>query len=186
MANTNVTTRKPVRLSYVNLFTPRSSAQDGSNPRYSATLLIPKTNTALKEQLDAAIDAARTAAAAKGIPNAKTLKSPIHDGDGEKPNGGAYGPECHGMWVLNASSKRRPGVVDRSLNAILDQTEVYSGMWANVDVNFYGFSVPGNRGIACGLNNVQKVRDDEALGGTAAKAEDVFKAVEDDDDDLGL
>lgn len=186
MANTNIVTRKPVRLSYVNLFSPRSSAPDGSNPRYSATLLIPKTDTAFKAQLDAAVEAARAAAAAKGVANAKTLKSPIHDGDGEKPNGGEYGPECKNMWVINASSKRRPGVVSRNLQPIIDQSEVYSGMWANVDVNFYGFSVPGNRGIACGLNNVQKVRDDEVLGGAAAKAEDVFSTVEDEEDDLGL
>lgn len=186
MANTNIVTRKPVRLSYANLFTPRSSAPDGSNPRYSAALLIPKTDTALKKQLDEAVDAARKAAAAKGIQNANSLKSPIHDGDGEKPNGGAYGPECKGMWVLNASSKRRPGIVDRNLQPIIDQTEIYSGVWANVDINFFGFNVPGNKGIACGLNNVQKVRDDEPLGGASAKAEDVFKTVEDDGDDLGL
>ena len=186
MAATNIVTRKPIRLSYVNLFTPRSANADGSNPRYSATLLIPKTDTALKAQLDAAIEAARVAAAAKGIQNAKTLKSPIHDGDGEKPNGGEYGKECKGMWVINASSKSRPGVVSRSLQPIIDQSEIYSGVWANVDINFYGFSVPGNRGISCGLNNVQKIRDDTPLGGVAAKAEDVFSAVEDDDDVLGL
>ena len=183
MANTRIVTRKPVRLSYANLFTPRAAA-DGTNPRYSVTLLVPKANTELKTQIDDAVKAARVAAAGKGITNAGSLKSPVHDGDGEKPNGGEYGPECKGMWVINASCRTKPRVVDRMCQDILDQSEVYSGIWANVDVNFYGFAVTGNRGVACGLNMVQKVRDDEPLGGVTRDMQ--FTALEDDDDDLGL
>ena len=97
-----------------------------------------------------------------------------------------YLPECKGCWVLNTSSKRQPKVVDRRVQPILDPDEIYSGMWAIVDINFACFSMSSNSGISCYLNNVQKIRDDEPLGGAASRPEDVFAAVDDDDDDLGL
>lgn len=186
MANssTSVVTRKPVRLSYVNLFQPRKN-DDGSEGKYGCTLLVPKTDKDTKAAIDAAIDAARKLAATRGIKNAANLKSPVHDGDGEKPNGGKYGPECAGMWVISSSTKNRPGIVSKNLQPIIDTTEIYSGVWANVDINFYAYAMSGNSGVACGLNNIQKIRDDEALGGRD-RAENVFAPVEDDDDDLGL
>lgn len=186
MANTQVITRA-VRLSYLNVFQPRTM---GNNPdgaaKYSACLLIPKTDTKTYNAIIAACDAARLGSAAKfngKVPN--TLKLPIHDGDGEMPNGGEYGAECKGMWVLNASSATKPGLVNRANQLITDETELYSGCWAYVDINFYAYNANGNRGIACGLNNLQKVRDDEALGGRQ-RVQDVFKPIEDDEDDLGL
>ena len=183
MANTNVVTKTPVRLSYVHLNEPRKS---DTGDKYGSLLLIPKTDTATVKQINDAVAAARAAGVANGLRNAANFKSPLRDGDGEKPNGGEYGPECKGCWVLNASSKRQPKVVDRRVQPILDPDQIYSGMWAIVDINFACFSVPANSGIACYLNNVQKIRDDEPLGGSAAKPEDVFTAVEDDDDGLGL
>jgi len=182
---TQVVTKNAVRLSYCHLLSPRAT-QDGTEGKYGAMLIIPKSDKVVTKQLQDGIEAARVAAAAKGIRNAKSLQSPLRDGDGEKPRGGEYGPECKGCWVLNTSSKRRPNVVDRRVQPILDPNEIYSGMWAIVDINFAAFSVTGNSGISCYLNNVQKIRDDEPLGGSAARPEDVFSAVEDEDDDLGL
>lgn len=180
---TNVVTKTPVRLSYVHLNEPRKS-ENGSD-KYGALLIIPKTDTATVKQINEAIEAARAAGVGNGIRGARNFPSPLRDGDGEKPRGGEYGPECKGCWVLNASSKRQPKVVDRRVQPILDPDQIYSGMWAIVDINFACFSVPANSGIACYLNNVQKIRDDEPLGGSPARPEDVFTAVE-DDDDLGL
>lgn len=185
MAATNVVTKNAVRLSYCFLNAPRKN-DDGSDGKYGATLIIPKTDTVTVAQINAAIEAAKVAGAAKGIRNAKNFPSPLRDGDGPKPRGGEYGPECKGCWVLSSSSKRQPKVVDRRVQPILDPDEIYSGMWAIVDINFACFSVTGNSGISCYLNNVQKIRDDEPLGGSAPRPEDVFKAVEDEDDDLGL
>ena len=175
-----------VRLSYLNVFKPRAAAE-GQDEKYSACLLIPKTDKETVRAIRAACEAARLGSAALyGGKVPEKLKLPIHDGDGEMPNGGEYGPECKGMYVINASSKQQPGLVDKRLNPILDSTELYSGAWGRVDVNFYAYNVNGNRGIACGLNNIQKIRDDEPLGGRA-RAQDVFGVVEDDDDDdLGL
>ena len=185
MSNSSMVTKSPVRMSYCYLLEPRKN-DDGSDGKYGAMLIIPKGETATVKQINEAIDAARKAAQAKGMKNAQSLKSPLRDGDGERPNGGEYGPECKGCWVMNATSKRKPGIVNRRVQPILDPAEIYSGMWGIVDLNFSAYDFNGNRGISAYLNNVQKVRDDEALGGSAARPESVFSAVEDEDDDLGL
>lgn len=182
--STNVVTKEPVRLGYCYLNTPRKN-DDGTPGKYGAMLIIPKTLTSVVKQINDAIEDARKAGVAKGMRNAKNFVSPLRDGDGPKPRGGEYGPECKGCWVLNTSSKRQPKMVDRRLQPILDPDEIYSGMWANVDINFACFQMSSNAGISCYLNNIQKIRDDEPLGGSASRPEDVFKAV-DDDDDLGL
>lgn len=184
MKKTEVITRKPVRMSYVFLNSPRKK-DDGTDGKYGATLLIPKSDKETIAAINAAIEEARVEGAANGIKGAKTFPSPLRDGDGQRPRGGDYGPECAGMMVLNTTSERQPKVCDRQRNPIIDPDEIYSGMWANVLIRFRCFNVPGNSGISCYLNNVQKVRDDQPLGGSAPKAEDVFEAI-DDDDDLGL
>lgn len=184
MKKTEVITRKPVRMSYVFLNSPRKK-EDGTDGKYSATLLIPKSDKETIAAINAAIEEARVEGATNGIKGAKTFPSPLRDGDGQRPRGGDYGPECAGMMVLNTNSGRQPKVCDRQRNPIIDPDEIYSGMWANVLIRFQCFNVPGNSGISCYLNNVQKVRDDQPLGGSAPKAEDVFDAI-DDDDDLGL
>lgn len=171
--DTKVVTGK-VRLSYVNVFKPRAAAP-GQDEKYSLTVLIPKTDKATIAKVRAAIDAAKAASASVfGGKVPSSLKSPVHDGDGEKPNGGEYGPECKGHYVINASSsKQKPGVVDKDRNEIIDSTEVYSGCYGRVSVNFYAYNQSGNKGIACGLNNVQKLEDGDYLGGRS-RAEDDF------------
>lgn len=162
-----------VRCSYVNLVQPRA-VQPGAEPRYSMTLLIPKTDTATVADIKAAIEAA----AQKGItgvwngvrPNIAEL---LHDGDGVKPNSGVpYGPECKGHWVLNAASGQRPEVVGMdNINVGLAPQDIYSGMYARVTLNFYPYK-KGNVGVGCGLGNVMKTRDGEPLGGGASAAAD--------------
>jgi len=181
----DVTTSKPVRLSYVYLTSPRKN-EDGTDGKYGATLLIPKTDKATIKAITAAIEAAKAQGVADGIKGANEFDSPLRDGDGKRPRGGEYGPECKGMMVLNTTSNRPPKIYDRRVQPLIDPDEVYSGMWANVQIRFKCFSVPGNRGISCYINLVQKVRDDQVLGGAAPNGADVFQAVEDDDDDLGL
>lgn len=171
---TNVTTGE-VRLSYVNLFEPR--AMPGQEPRYSVTILIPKSDTATYQRIQQAIQAAiqkGTETVWKGVvpPNPRT---PIHDGDGLRPSGEPFGEECKGHWVITASSKQRQEIVDINLNPIIDQTEVYSGMYGRVNINFFPYSHSGNKGIGAGLGPVQKLRDGEPLGGRVT-AEQAFGA----------
>lgn len=169
-----------VRFSYCNLITPKAPANNpGGEPVYSCVILIPKTNTAAKAAVDAEIERVKqTCAATKWggiVPN--YLQLPIHDGDGMKPRGGEYGPECKGMWVINAKTKNKPFIVDTMLQNIINPGDIYSGMWGNVNFNLFGYSNSGNNGISVGLNGIQKTRDDEVLGGSTVTAESAFGAV---------
>ena len=154
-----------VRLSYANVWEPASI--NGSNPKYSVSLIIPKTDTKTIDAINAAVDAAIKDGAAKfggKIPNKAALKLPLRDGDLER----------------DANSTTAPQIVDRSVQPILDRAEVYSGCYARVSVNFYAFNSNGNRGIACGLGNIQKVRDGEPLGSRSSAADDFATDFDDD------
>ena len=85
-----------------------------------------------------------------------------------------------GHWFINANSTTALQIVDRQVKPILDRSEVYSGCYARVSLNFFAFNSNGNKGIACGLNNLQKIRDGEPLGGKP-RAEDDFATADDDD-----
>lgn len=165
-----------VRLSYVNLVAPRTNGMDPNEvPKYSVTLLIPKTDVAVKQNIDASIEAAAKDAQSKiwnGV-RPPVMPVPIHDGDGVRENGTPYGPECKGCWVITASSKNKPQVVHQSdINTELLPQDIYSGMYARVTINFFGYNAKGKRGVGCGLGNVMKTRDGEALAGGASAAAD--------------
>ena len=163
-----------VRLSYANLTTPRA-AQQGGEPKYSVTLLIPKSDTATKADIDAAINAAATEALVKVWNGARPpmLKVPIYDGDGVRTSGEPFGEECKGHWVMTASTKNKPQVVGiDNINCELSPSDIYSGMYGRVTIRFFGYSNSGNKGVGCGLGNVLKTRDGEALAGSASAASD--------------
>lgn len=162
-----------VRCSYVNLTQPKASGDDGK-PKYSMTLLIPKTDTTTVADIKASIEAA----AQKGISSIwngtrPKLSELLHDGDGVKPDAQTpYSAECKGHWVLNASTTTRPEVVGMdNISVQLAPQDIYSGMYARVTLNFYPYK---NRkvGVGCGLGNVLKTRDGEPLGGGASAAAD--------------
>ena len=162
------------RLSYCNLTTPRA-AQQGGEPKYSVTLLIPKTDVATKADIDAAIQAAANEALSKVWTGARPpqLRVPIYDGDGVRPSGVPFGDECKGHWVMTASTKNKPQVVGiDNINCELAPSDIYSGMYARVTIRFFGYSNSGNKGIGCGLGNVMKTRDGEALAGSASASVD--------------
>lgn len=168
-----------VRASYVNVLSPQ--ARPGQDPKFSITGLLPKSDTAGKAALDQAV----SAAIEKGVSARWNGQRPavinvgIHDGDGPRPSdGAAYGSECRGMWVLTAScsADRPPFVVDRNVQPIIDPREVYSGMWVNLSISLFPYNSNGKKGIGIGLNGIQKVRDDEPLGGRVT-AESVFSAL---------
>lgn len=161
------------RLSYANLVTPKAPANNpNAEPKYSVTLLIPK-GTGIKTELDAAMEAAaQEAVNAKwnGI-RPQRLESVVHDGDGVRPSGEPYGEECRGCWVVTASSKNEPYVCGAdNVNCELAPTDIYSGMYARVSINFYGYFAAGRRGVGCGLRGVMKTRDGEPLSGAVVTA----------------
>jgi hypothetical protein len=181
---TKVVTGK-VRFSYCNLFEAKAPV-DGGDPKYSVTLLIPKTDTATLAKIQEAVNDAREAFCRKN--GASSLPAnpitPLHDGDGVKPNSGEpYGPECKGHYVISVSSKQRPVIVDRDRQEILDSTEVYSGCYGRATINFYGYSNK-KKGIGAGLLSVQKLADGEPFG-SMGSAEDFNDGYTDDSvDDL--
>lgn len=107
------------------------------------------------------------------------LKLPLRDGDIDRPDDENYA----GHMFLNATSKEAPQIVDRKIQPILDPMECGSGDYCNVSVNFYGFNANGNRGVAAGLGNIQKVKDGERLAGKATAASD-FDEIEGDEEDV--
>lgn len=167
MSNTRIVTGE-VRLSYANIWEPRSI--NGSDPKYSVSILIPKTDTTTIKAVEDAIEAALQEGVGKfggKMPPRGSLKLPLRDGDTERD-----AEEYAGHYFINANSKNAPQIVDANVNPITDPSEVYSGCYGRVSVNFYAFNTNGNRGVACGLGNIQKLRDGEALGGGVSAVAD--------------
>lgn len=165
-----------VRLSYVHLAQPYQNKQ-GGDPRYQVTLLIPKTDVATKADIDASIQAAYEDGVQNKWKGARPqLKNAlIYDGDGCKTDGTPFGAECKGHWVITASSPstRKPQVVGiDNVNVELAPTDIYSGMYARVTINFFSYDSHGSKGVGCGLGNVLKIRDGETLSGGASAASD--------------
>lgn len=172
----NTVTLGEVRFSYCNLFQPR--AQQGQEPKYSVTVLLPKNNTAAKALLDAAVNYAIEQGVAKCWNGVRPPQPAlcVHDGDGPRPSDGQpFGEECRGHWVFTASCKadRAPFVVDANVQPILQQSEIYSGMYGRVNVSFFPYNNSGKKGIGCALNGSPKLRDGEVLGGRVS-AEEAF------------
>lgn len=177
---TKVITGVNTRWSYVNAWEPKSI--NGGAPKYSVSLIIPKSDTKTIEKIQAAIQAAydegqgKLKGNGKSVPALSVLKTPLRDGDAERPDDEAYADS----YFINANSGTAPGIVDADRQPILDRSEVYSGVYGRASINFYAFNSNGNKGIACGLNNLQKIKDGKPLGGKS-RAEDDFDTEEDDD-----
>ena len=177
---TKVITGGNTRWNYVNAWEPKSI--NGGAPKYSVSLIIPKSDTKTIEKIQAAIQAAydegqgKLKGNGKSVPALSVLKTPLRDGDAERPDDEAYADS----YFINANSGTAPGIVDADRQPILDRSEVYSGVYGRASINFYAFNSNGNKGIACGLNNLQKIKDGEPLGGKS-RAEDDFDTEEEDD-----
>ena len=168
----NLVTGK-VRFSYANVFEPRAS-QNGGDPKYSITLLIPKSDKNTYQRIMAEINKTlqeNVADTFKGVMPANP-RMPIYDGDGLRESGEAFGPECKGCWVISAKSNTAPEIVDANCQPILSKNEFYSGCYGRASIRFYAYNQNGNKGIGCGLGNVQKLEDGQPLDGRTSAAED--------------
>lgn len=175
-----VITGPETRWSYANVWEPKSI--NGGAPKYSVSLIIPKSDTKTVEKIKAAIKAAydegqgKLKGNSRTVPALSVLKTPLRDGDTERPDDPVYA----NSYFINANSASAPGIVDADCQPIIDRSEVYSGVYGRASINLYAFNSNGNKGIACGLNNLQKIKDGEPLGGKS-RAEDDFSTEEDDD-----
>ena len=175
-----VITGPETRWSYANVWEPKSI--NGGAPKYSVSLIIPKSDTSTVEKIQEAIQAAyeegqgKLKGNGKTVPALSVLKTPLRDGDTERPDDSAYADS----YFINANSAAAPGIVDADRQTIIDRSEVYSGVYGRASISFYAFNSNGNKGIACGLNNLQKIKDGEPLGGKS-RAEDDFATDAEDD-----
>ncbi|KAB2953740.1 DUF2815 family protein [Heliorestis acidaminivorans] len=175
-----VITGPNTRWSYANIWEAKSI--NGGAPKFSVSLIVPKSDTQTVAKIKAAIEAAYHEGEAKlkgngrTVPPLSAIKTPLRDGDTERPDDPAYA----NAYFINANSSTAPGIVDADRQPILERSEVYSGVYGRASINFYAFNSNGNKGIACGLNNLQKIRDGEPLGGKS-RPEDDFATVDDED-----
>jgi len=166
-----------VRASFVHVFEPQSI--NGGDPKYSCSLIIPKSDTKTIGLINEAVEEAKQYGVSKwGGKIPPNLKLPLRDGDVDRPDDPAY----ENCYFINATSQERPGIVDRSRTAITDPLAVYSGCYIRALINFYPFNANGNRGVACGLQGIQFWHDGEPLNGRI-RAEDAFDELDDEDDD---
>lgn len=180
---TKVVTGRHTVFSYLNVNEPKVPL-GGGTPKYSVSLIIPKSDTATVAKIRAAIKAAydegqsKLKGNSKTIPALESIKTPLRDGDKDRKGDEAYA----NSWFVNANSTTKPGVVDANRNPILETSELYSGIIGRASINFYAYNTNGNRGIACGLNNLQKLADGTPLGGHS-RAEDDFADLDDEDEE---
>ena len=164
--------------SYLNCWDPKSI--NGGTPKFSVSLIIPKSDTKTVNKIKEAIKAAyeegnsKLKGNSRSVPALSVIKTPLRDGDAERPDDEAY----KNSYFINANSPTAPGIVDANCNQIIDRSEMYSGVQGRASINFYAFNSNGNRGIACGLNNHQKLSDGTPLGGKS-RAEDDFSTSDD-------
>lgn len=171
----------PCRLSYTHVF--NKYVPDGeTDGKYMTNVLIPKSEKETIKAIQQAIDAAKKSGIVSmwGGKEPKKLEMPLRDGDEKEDGNEVY--EDH--FFVNAKSKTRPGVIDKHKSPIVDEDEIYSGVYAIVSVSFYAYDVNGNKGVACGLNNIMKFKDGERLGGRASADSDFADLDMEDDDDL--
>ena len=178
---TKVITGKHTVMSYLNVNEPKTPL-GGGTPKYSVSLIIPKSDTVTVAKIRAAIEAAyeegqsKLKGSSKFVPALEDIKTPLRDGDKERKGDDAY----KNAYFVNANATSAPGIVDADLNPILNRSEVYSGVYGRASISFYAFNANGNKGIACGLNNLQKISDGEPLGGKASAESDFATEAEED------
>jgi hypothetical protein len=155
-----------VRFSFVHVFEPAETLN--GSLKYSASILIPKSDKDTVARFNKAFEETKQANAAffgGSIP--KVLKGGLRDGDTEKDD-----PIYAGHYFFNANSNEKPGVVDQDVNPIINKDEFYSGCYGRASITMYPYDASGSKGIAFGLNNVQKLEDGQKFGGATSAAAD--------------
>ena len=168
-----------VRFSYPNVFEAKSV--NGSAPKYSVSLIIPKSDKKTLAKIKAAIETVKKEGVHKwGGKIPANLRMPLRDGDVDRADDPAYADS----YFINVNSNTKPGIVDEDLNPIMDQSEFYAGCYGRASIVFFAYNTNGSRGISAALQNLQKLEDGEPLGGKS-RPEDDFGGSDDDEDLLG-
>lgn len=176
-----IVTDADTRCSYLNVNQPRAFGTE--KPRYSVSVIIPKSKTNEVNKIKAAIkqayeDGANTLKG-KGstLPPLESIDNPLRDGDAKGD------PAYADSYYINAKNTRKPGVVDTNRNPIIQTDELYSGIYARVAISFFAYNKAGHKGIGASLLYLMKTADGEPLGSTVS-IDDVFGSDSSDDDFL--
>ena len=178
MSNTRITTKK-VRFSYVHVFEP-TAMEEGQTKKYSAAILIPKTDKvtvkAIKDAIQSALELGKSKHFGGVLP--KKWVNPLRDGD-EESDEEVYA----GHYFMNAKSIKRPVILGPDKELLTDKDEFYSGCYGRAVINFYAYGngIP-SKGIAAGLESAMKTEDGDNLGGGGASMDEILDAYGDDDD----
>ena len=178
MSNTRITTKK-VRFSYVHVFEP-TAMEEGQTKKYSAAILIPKTDKvtvkAIKDAIQSALELGKSKHFGGVLP--KKWVNPLRDGD-EESDEEVYA----GHYFMNAKSIKRPVILGPDKELLTDKDEFYSGCYGRAVINFYAYGngIP-SKGIAAGLESAMKTEDGDNLGGGGASMNEILDAYGDDDD----
>lgn len=148
------------RIAYEHLMRPYKGEQS-EQEQYSCCVIIPQEDEDSIKAVGQAVTAAKTKGVAEkwGGKEPFKLQLPLRDGRERE------GAEFQNAMFFNAKSNRKVPVQNRDKAPIMNESEVYSGMWAIVCCTAYPYDKNGNKGVAIGLEAVLKTADDEAFGG---------------------
>ena len=156
----------PCRIAYLRCWKPSS---EFGTEKYSLVAIIKKNDRKTIETIHETIDYVKSKSIDKwGGRIPPNYKSPLHDGDIEKPDN----PIFKNSYYINAKSKEPPQIVNQNGEPITDPHEFYSGCYGNISLIFYSYSVGGNKGIATWLGNIQKLKDGPRLNGYVTASEE--------------
>ncbi|EMQ4336866.1 DUF2815 family protein [Salmonella enterica subsp. enterica serovar Newport] len=167
-----------VRASYPHLDKPYGG-EDGGEPKYSLTLLMPKSThgeieKVIREQIEVTKKNHKTGPL-KVAPSMLFIK----DGDTDFPDK----PECEGMWVISARERKRPDVYNIEREELTTSSEIleeiYGGCWVSVVIRPWSQENKFGKRVNANLISVLKRKDDEPFGEGRVDTSDAW----DDDED---
>lgn len=172
-----VTLGPDIRFLWPYLFEKRPN--DDGEEKYEVLVQIPYDNKEAIERIEAAVDEAirrgysgelSDKSTYKKGTKESTLKLPLKDGADREGDDLFAGY----MYLTAKSGKRRPVVVDKNCQEILDPEEVYSGMIGAISVTVYPYN-NRSQGVGVQINHVQKRADGERIsGGASVSPQDAF------------
>lgn len=167
------------RINYPVLFGDGKLNTLSGKKEYSVDILYPKNTdlSLIKTEIDKAIETKWGSKPPKG------LRSPIKDGDGTKQNGEPYAAEYKGCYFITLKNTRKPGVVGRDAQPLMDSGEIYSGCFGRASFNAFAYDQKANKGVSLSLINFQKLEDGEPIAQRRIAAEDDFDAVDSEEAD---
>jgi hypothetical protein len=165
---------------FMHLFRPQPAMQEGKEAQYTVTFLWDEGDKRLAKLEAAIIEVAKEkwGDKAKGMLAKGQLRSPLRPGSDKEDTKAAE--DFEGKVFLTARSTDKPQVVDKDLESVMDQMDVYSGCVGRGDIYLFPYDKAGNRGVGAIINSFQKLDEGERKSGRRA-ASDAFGGDDDEE-----